>query len=613
LLGVALLSALASACATVPTRSAETLALVEVQINNSPTHVDDYASFFGTVPSPARARIANPSGSSGGVQNDVPVLVANPVLCGPQCGVLKFAATSSGATSPTLPLVLPRTGAWVPFVVGGVGSNSTEAVLEVRENRPAGNVLARLSTHILDNNKVMPPPALAAIVEVGGSRGVTLDDYLGWSPERALVRLEVPNGQTGPVAVTLRNAPVPAWDTVPRGELIFGLPAAGGAPPPVATMTASLPIVLPQNGGEVGFYVAGAFGKPSGKDKDAIIDVVTPDPNSPSLLSSIEQHHVMVRVRKDARFLGIEERDRFLAALQNHKLANRYAEYVSVSGIVGSRAYSSNPAFQLSSPAFLPWHRLFILRFERELQGFDPSVALPYWRYDQAAPGVFSAAFMGAHHEDPTVLTTSTNPLHSWNIQRRSALIASSDPSAFNTPWQCRTLTEAATLSLGGKFRDHDGSGITTGFMAMEWQANNPAMAAAAGTCGGFSPGWIAYPSTAAQDPLFFLLLADTDRLWAKWQRQAGRFNPAVADSYGACATLPTGQCLGDTMWPWKDPTAPGGAFPLALGRFLLPPEKPAAADALSIDRVYIKGSGNQWTPLNAGLGYSYDDVPSTQ
>src|SRR5262245_45212723 len=69
-------------------------------------------------------------------------------------------------------------------------------------------------------------------------------------------------------------------------------------------------------------------------------------------------------------------------------------------------------------------------------------------------------------------------------------------------------------------------------------------------------------------DPLFFLLHCNVDRLWAKWQRQRGRFNPALAASYENGGGNPIGHNLPDTMWPWngvtgapRPPTAPGGAM----------------------------------------------------
>ena len=46
-------------------------------------------------------------------------------------------------------------------------------------------------------------------------------------------------------------------------------------------------------------------------------------------------------------------------------------------------------------PRFLPWHRAYLLDLERELQAIDPSVALPYWRFDQPAPNLFTPEFLG--------------------------------------------------------------------------------------------------------------------------------------------------------------------------------------------------------------------------
>lgn len=31
------------------------------------------------------------------------------------------------------------------------------------------------------------------------------------------------------------------------------------------------------------------------------------------------------------------------------------------------------------SPSFFPWHRLYLLEFERKLQELDPAVSIPYW------------------------------------------------------------------------------------------------------------------------------------------------------------------------------------------------------------------------------------------
>src|SRR5262249_37332924 len=52
-------------------------------------------------------------------------------------------------------------------------------------------------------------------------------------------------------------------------------------------------------------------------------------------------------------------------------------------------------------PAFLPWHREFLLEFERELQKINPKVTIPYWDFtnplDTAAS--FAPNFMGGNGE----------------------------------------------------------------------------------------------------------------------------------------------------------------------------------------------------------------------
>jgi tyrosinase len=118
--------------------------------------------------------------------------------------------------------------------------------------------------------------------------------------------------------------------------------------------------------------------------------------------------------------------------------------------------------------------------------------------------------------------------------------------------------------------------------------------------------GYIRSIDTAAKDPLFFLLHCNVDRLWAKWQRLNGRFDPAQATSYDSNPNNPLGHNLTDTMWPWngvtappRPPTAPGGqlaASPCASA----PGAQPRVQNCLDYQ-------GSVYALSRAG--FDYDDV----
>ncbi len=197
---------------------------------------------------------------------------------------------------------------------------------------------------------------------------------------------------------------------------------------------------------------------------------------------------------------------------------------------------------------FLPWHRAYLLDLERELQDIDPSVSLPYWRFDQAAPNLFTLDFLRRVGSPRHRQFSATNPLQFWmtdgvqGINRRPLFNTASAPGGLRT--------EAQTLALGTAY---------PAFRTMEGNPHGSAHASFGGS--------ISSVPTAAKDPLFFLLHCNVDRLWAKWQRQNSRFNPAVAAPTTATAK-PVGHNLNDTMWPWngitggtRPPTAPGGAM----------------------------------------------------
>jgi tyrosinase len=392
--------------------------------------------------------------------------------------------------------------------------------------------------------------------------------YLGWSPVPAQVRVTDAAGAAGPLDVIIRNSGAGA------GRMSF---SAGAPWQPVDELVLTLPLT----GQPVAFLVAGEFGRPSTIDGDAVVEAVGADD---ALLGATP---LMVRVRKDATTLTPLERDRFCAALAtfNDRGRGRFRDFRN------THTQAGDPEAH-GFAGFLPWHRAFLLDLERELQAIDPSVALPYWRFDRPAPSLFSRDFMGVTTAATgAVEFSSTNLLQFWATDSVPGVVRRPQFNTREAPAGVRT--EITTLRLGGPGATY------TAFRALE---GNPH-----GTAHLSFTGSISSIPTAAKDPLFFLLHANVDRLWAKWQWLAGRFSTNDARTFSPDQTPRVGHRLGDTMWPWngvttppRPPTAPGGTMaPTAL--VTAPGGMPRV-----LDMIDYHGVG---TPA-ARLGFDYDDVP---
>ena len=115
--------------------------------------------------------------------------------------------------------------------------------------------------------------------------------------------------------------------------------------------------------------------------------------------------------------------------------------------------------------------------------------------------------FFGVSDAIGTVQFSATNPLFFWRtdgvqgINRRPFLIlpGTAGPASH----------EAQTLALGTQY---------PAFRTMEGNPHGSAHTSFGGSISRSRP---------PRDPLFFLLHCNVDRLWAKWQRQNGRFDPA--------------------------------------------------------------------------------------
>ena len=420
--------------------------------------------------------------------------------------------------------------------------------------------------------------------------------YLTWTPYPAQLRLVAPD-IPGPVTVLLRNA---AGNV---GGLAFRLV-------PTEDGDDELALQLQDDGSPVDFLLSGEFMKPSVDDGDAVLEAVVDG-------EVVAQVPFMVRIRKDAETLTEGERNRFLGALAalNNQGVGPYRGFHAMHTDETSREAHGRDAF-------LPWHRAYLLDLERELQAIDASVALPYWRFDRPAPGLFSADFLGSPVGPPSTAggppaaLSAANPLRTWTIDgvpglnrhplfRDPRVAAATYWREGNRLWVVRDEQALLNLASQANLDYAYAEGTADGFRdELEADPHGGAHSSFAGT--------ISEIGTATADPLFFLLHCNVDRVWAQWQWHAQRFDGSRADTYFYRGThedpvhTRIGHNLKDTMWPWNGET--GGTRPATAPRQPLraslvvagPPSTPTVGDLID----YQAQHGVE------PCGFDYDDVP---
>lgn len=514
---------------------------------------------------------------------------------------MAFVDPATGAKRKIWKLALPTNGTWQNLQLIGLRRSKLDkdAILEVREDRPDGTILGRRALAVLQVpgstivSPVVAPATTVPGVEITvGSPATTLDDYVTWSPWKLMIR-QPPATSSLPVIVRnmkgsggrLRFGPDPA--TLPPGSTVTGTTRS---------------VTLPANGSWVTIGIAGAFGAPSLRDKDAVAEVVRTGLIPPLLA----REGLMVRVRRNANALGTDARTRYLRSVATLNLqADQYNRLQHLHR-VGNRE-----AHVLSG--FLPWHRAFLLELERMMQALDPSVALHYWRFDQPAPNVFDSAFMGVTPSGGTSVVefTASNPLDLWRVQDATEFGGAVFNGVLRRPnylptGQPSLNDEITTLALGVTYALFDD---------MEGNPHGDAHVQTGGT-----GNWLRSPSISVRDPLFFMLHSNVDRLWAKWQGTYTRFDPTSDSTYtqqtdpgpGSFTSIQCAQhrsYVNGGLWPWSgvtdasDTCRPNQAstpFRASVVTPASPPQPPRPADV--IEYRYAGGL--------LGNGFGYDDVP---
>ncbi|GJM33359.1 MAG: hypothetical protein DHS20C18_23600 [Saprospiraceae bacterium] len=600
--------------------------LVEIQVNNSETTVDDYV--YSTRVD-CRARLVNHSAFSSAVS----VRVRNfnlPSDPGPRVDFRSPLTTTFGSVAF---LDLPADGSWAGFEVQGnsanVSSRDKDVVIEMVENRVAAAsdknvVLARKA--LMVTNSPLPAVTPQIDLHINGS-SYTIDDYVTWSPTFCDIRIVNHASFSSPLSIRLRNY------SSSVGKVRFATEAMI-QPTTHATLTdvtvfrtptdAELTLSLPDDGTAARFYIAGEFTssggpRPSEKDKDAVIEVF--DPSSGDIYG---RWALMVRIRKNANNITTEERERFLNAMV--RLNETFEAFDPYVGIHADGA-SINHFFCLnftcssnrSAPSFLPWHRALILRIEQDLQAIEPSAALHYWKYDEPAPNVFHPDFMGRYDASltPPINISMSNPLSTWNT--------TSGPNISRGP-SYNDQTGRPTIFTDIDHFSSMGSSVTT-FQLFRQILEGTSHADAHNNTGSTN-GWIGDFFRSPNDPLFYMLHSNVDRIWAKWQsRGAGRYEPERTAAFSPQGSFPSpasgsvhiGGYVMDPMWPWNGtsgtgtnniddyPTSSYPSFPITPGNFLMVPVQPRPYDMIDYRISRIAPVIDPFP--NRGIGCDYLDT----
>ncbi|MCY9786948.1 tyrosinase family protein [Nocardiopsis sp. EMB25] len=260
----------------------------------------------------------------------------------------------------------------------------------------------------------------------------------------------------------------------------------------------------------------------------------------------------MTYVRKNHLDMSAEEKERFIEAVLEIKRLGIYDRFVKLHIRMNSRDYLNKDGgrrYGHINPGLMPWHRQYLLEFEKALHLVDPTVSLPYWDWTQdqgtdsplwaddflggtGRPGDFQVTTGPFAHRNGWVINTSVlpdGPEDPWlegnythddrpylvrdlggmgrlstpeELQETLALPVYDSP-----PWNHTSGYEAPYES----FRNH-----AEGYAKFPWETELGKLHGCAHVWVGGHMLYIGSPN----DPVFFLHHAFVDKIWAMWQEE---------------------------------------------------------------------------------------------
>ena len=288
----------------------------------------------------------------------------------------------------------------------------------------------------------------------------------------------------------------------------------------------------------------------------------------------------ITKPRKEGSTATAAERQIFadaVAQLENVNHPGSSQTYWDLNDIIHTSGHA-----QHFNDAFLAWHREFVNRYEQMLLNIDPRLTFLYWDWNRPAPTNGDYSFMGqwgvnTNGYDPTPNDSNPNSVAVSNPFNLMTPAIRRGP--FNLLLQDNFKTDAVIFQASDygqlafdnswagpgdlQTNPHNIAHLSTGQL---WQPSVPPVpftgtgndinsdgirddlvSRGANLAGNFGD--------AAEDPFFFFLHGNVDRLWAQWQRDQSLSGYSLdrlsqTQAYNGANTL-AGSEMGGTIGPW--------------------------------------------------------------
>ena len=229
-------------------------------------------------------------------------------------------------------------------------------------------------------------------------------------------------------------------------------------------------------------------------------------------------------VRKNQSTLSARERGDFVKAVKALKYRYHAGSTVSIyDQYVMAHMMAMTDLEVHNRTVFLPWHRALVREFELELQAVNPKVTIPYWDFtvdNTPDASLWANDFMGGDGDPAFDYAVREGPFRSgeWvlrfdgpNLRRRFGVFVGSLPHEQDVAF--------SLLVPGYDTAPWDtGSDVTKSFRnymaGWNFPSGRPEMHNRVHNWVGGSMVTMSSPN----DPVFWLLHANIDRLWAQWE-----------------------------------------------------------------------------------------------